>query len=102
MSNNKLTRIIVGMSGGVDSSVAALLLKEQGHEVIGVFMQNWEADNEDPYCSAAQDLSDARSVCDRLKIPLQTVNFSQDYWDRVFHYFLQEYAQGRTPNPDVM
>ena len=90
------------MSGGVDSSVTALLLKQQGYEVVGLFMQNWEADADDPHCSAEMDLTDARMVCDRLEIPLHTVNFSREYWDRVFQYFLDEYAASRTPNPDVM
>jgi tRNA-specific 2-thiouridylase len=94
--------IIVGMSGGVDSSVAALLLLEQGHRVEGLFMKNWEEDDTEAYCSAAQDLADARAVCDKLGIPLHSVNFSSEYWDRVFDYFLQEYQAGRTPNPDVL
>lgn len=96
------TRVIVGMSGGVDSSVSAYLLKQQGYQVEGVFMQNWTVENDDPYCTATQDLLDARAVCDRLHIPLQTVNFAKEYWDRVFQYFLDEYAAGRTPNPDIM
>lgn len=95
-------RVVVGMSGGVDSSVAAFLLKEQGYDVIGVFMRNWEADQDDPHCTAEQDLMDARLVADRLGIPLKTVNFAQEYWDRVFQYFLDEYAAGRTPNPDIL
>lgn len=94
-------KIIVGMSGGVDSSVAAFLLKEQGYHVEGLFMKNWE-DYQDAQCSAAQDLADAQMVCDRLNIPLHTVNFSQEYWDRVFQYFLDEYHAGRTPNPDIL
>ncbi len=94
--------IVVGLSGGVDSAVAALLLKQQGFEVIGVFMKNWEADDDDEYCTAAQDLADAQTVCARLQIPLHTVNFSQHYWDHVFQYFLREYQAGRTPNPDVL
>jgi tRNA-uridine 2-sulfurtransferase len=93
--------IIVGMSGGVDSSVAAYLLKEQGHEVTGLFMKNWE-DHQDSQCSAARDLADAQAVCDQLNISLQTVNFSSTYWDRVFQYFLNEYHAGRTPNPDIL
>lgn len=100
MANNK-QKIVVGISGGVDSAVTALLLKQQGFEVIGVFMQNWEADREDPHCSAAQDLSDARAVCDRLDIPLHTVNFAKEYWQRVFQHCLDEFAAGRTPNPDI-
>ena len=99
---NKKLHTIVGLSGGVDSAVTALLLKEQGHEVSGIFMQNWEADLEDPYCTAQQDLTDARAVCDKLNIPLQTVNFAKKYWDEVFQHCLDEYAKGRTPNPDVL
>jgi len=90
------------MSGGVDSSVSALLLKQQGFDVEGLFMKNWEEDDTEEYCSAAVDLADAQQVCDRLDIPLHTVNFSSDYWDHVFEYFLHEYRSGRTPNPDIM
>ncbi len=98
-----MARIIVGMSGGVDSSVAAALLKEQGHEVIGVFMKNWEGDDEEGGpCPAETDWADVRSVCERLDIPYYAVNFSGDYWDRVFSLFLSEYRMGRTPNPDVL
>lgn len=93
--------IIVGLSGGVDSAVSALLLKEQGHDVIGIFMQNWEADKQDTHCHAEIDLTDARMVCDHLKIPFQTVNFAKDYWDNVFQQCLDEFVQGRTPNPDI-
>lgn len=93
--------IVVGLSGGVDSSVTAALLREQGYDVTAIFMQNWQAED-DPYCQAEADLSDARSVCDKLGIPLKTVNFAKEYWDRVFNYFLDELAAGRTPNPDVM
>lgn len=90
------------MSGGVDSSVSALLLKQQGFEVEGLFMKNWEEDDTEEYCSATVDLADARQVCDKLEIPLHTVNFSSEYWDQVFEHFLQEYRSGRTPNPDIM
>ncbi|MES9970960.1 MAG: tRNA 2-thiouridine(34) synthase MnmA [Candidatus Thiodiazotropha sp.] len=95
-------RVIVGLSGGVDSSVAALLLQQQGYEVEGLFMKNWEEDDSAEYCSAAEDLADAQAVADCLNIRLHTVNFSSEYWDRVFAYFLAEYSAGRTPNPDVL
>ena len=95
-------RIVVGMSGGVDSSVTAWLLKQQGHEVIGVFMQNWEDDNDSEYCSIKQDALDAMSVADIVGIDMEIVNFAKEYKDRVFSYFLAEYAAGRTPNPDVL
>lgn len=95
-------RVIVGMSGGVDSSVAALLLLQQGYEVEGLFMKNWEEDDTEDYCSAAVDLADAQSVADQLGIKLHTMNFAAEYWDRVFTYFLNEYQSGRTPNPDIM
>ena len=94
--------IIVGMSGGVDSSVAALLLKQQGHRVSGLFMKNWDEDDGEPYCTAKQDLEDAAKVCDRLGIELHTANFAAEYWDDVFSAFLREYEAGRTPNPDVL
>lgn len=94
--------VVVGMSGGVDSSVAAYILKEQGYNVIGVFMKNWEEDDTDEYCSAAEDMADAKSIADKLNIPFKTINFSTEYWDRVFEYFLEEYRSGRTPNPDIM
>ncbi|KRT56116.1 tRNA 2-thiouridine(34) synthase MnmA [endosymbiont of Ridgeia piscesae] len=100
--NHPREKIIVGMSGGVDSSVAALLLLEQGYQVEGLFMKNWEEDDTKEYCSAATDLADASSVADQLGIPLHSVNFSADYWERVFAYFLDEYRAGRTPNPDVL
>ena len=95
-------RIVVGMSGGVDSSVAALLLKRQGYDVIGVFMNNWEEDGDDGVCTAESDWRDVRAVCDMIGIPYYAVNFAQEYWDRVFSYFLAEYRAGRTPNPDVL
>lgn len=90
------------MSGGVDSSVAAYLLHEQGCDVEGLFMKNWEEDDDEKYCSASSDLADAQSICDQINIPLHTVNFSSEYWDRVFEYFLTEYKTGRTPNPDII
>jgi len=95
-------RVVVGMSGGVDSSVAALLLKQQGYDVIGLFMKNWEDDDTDEYCSSRQDLIDAASVADIIGIPLEAVNFSTEYKERVFSQFLAEYQAGRTPNPDVL
>ena len=96
------TRVIVGMSGGVDSSIAALLLLQQGYQVEGLFMKNWEEDDTEEYCSATTDLADAQSVSNQLGIKLHTVNFSTEYWDRVFAYFLEEYRSGRTPNPDIL
>ncbi len=101
-SGQQKTRVIIGMSGGVDSSVAAWKLLRDGYAVEGLFMKNWEEDDTEEYCTAAEDLADAQAVCDQLGIPLHTVNFSADYWDRVFEYFLAEYRAGRTPNPDVM
>jgi tRNA-uridine 2-sulfurtransferase len=93
--------VIVGMSGGVDSSVAAWLLQQQGYEVQGLFMSNWDED-EDGYCTAAEDYQDARQVCEQLQIPLHKVSFAGEYRERVFSYFLDEYRHGRTPNPDVL
>jgi tRNA-specific 2-thiouridylase len=90
------------MSGGVDSSVTALLLKQQGFDVIGLFMKNWEDDDDKDYCSSRQDLIDAVSVADTIGIPIEAVNFSKEYKDRVFSYFLREYEAGRTPNPDIL
>ena len=95
-------RVVVGLSGGVDSAVAAYLLKEQGHDVVGLFMKNWEDDDDDEYCSTREDLIDATSVADVIGIDLEAVNFSAEYKDRVFAAFLAEYAAGRTPNPDVL
>jgi len=95
-----MNRIIIGMSGGVDSAVAASILIEKGYDVEGLFMKNWEEESE--YCTSERDYIDALQVCDRLKIPLHSVNFAKEYWDRVFQYFLEEYKNGRTPNPDVL
>ena len=95
-------RVVVGMSGGVDSSVAALLLKRQGHDVVGLFMKNWEDDDTDEYCSTRQDLVDAAAAADVIGIELEAVNFAAEYKDRVFAEFLREYSAGRTPNPDVL
>lgn len=95
-------KVIVGMSGGVDSSVAAWLLIEQGYAVEGLFMKNWEQDDTAEYCAAAIDLQDAQAVCDQLNIPLHTINFAEQYWERVFAHFLHEYSRSRTPNPDVL
>lgn len=94
--------VVVGMSGGVDSSVAALLLKEQGYNVVGLFMKNWEGDDADGCCTADDDYADVRRVCAKLDIPYYGVNFAKEYMDRVFSYFLDEYKRGRTPNPDVL
>ena len=101
-SHTHKQKVIVGLSGGVDSSVAAYLLQRQGYQVEALFMKNWEEDDTREYCSAAEDLHDAKAVCEQLDIPLRTINFSAEYWDRVFAYFLREYKAGRTPNPDVL
>lgn len=102
MSNTKLGKVIVGMSGGVDSSVAAYLLLQQGFEVEGLFMKNWEEDDNTEYCTARQDWADAQQVSDQLQIPLHGANFAAEYWDNVFEHFLAEYRAGRTPNPDIL
>ena len=94
--------VVVGMSGGVDSAVAAYLLKREGRSVVGVFMKNWEEEDENGVCTATQDYADVRSVCDSIGIPYYTVNFAEEYRERVFSYFLEEYRKGRTPNPDVL
>jgi tRNA-specific 2-thiouridylase len=94
--------VVVGMSGGVDSSVAALLLKRQGYNVIGVFMKNWDEPDENGVCTATEDYEEAVKVCNQLEIPYYSVNFIKEYWDKVFTYFLEEYKRGRTPNPDVL
>ena len=95
-------RVVLGMSGGVDSSVAAILLKEQGYEVIGVFMKNWDEEDENGVCMADEDYKDVVSVAEQLGIPYYSINFVKEYWERVFEYFLSEYRLARTPNPDVM
>jgi hypothetical protein len=95
-------RVVVGLSGGVDSAVTAHLLKKQGHEVVGIFMKNWEDDDDDEYCSTRQDFLDAASVADVLDIEIEHVNFAAEYKDRVFAEFLREHQAGRTPNPDVL
>jgi len=102
---NRLTNkqhVIVGLSGGVDSAVTAYLLQQAGHKVEAIFMKNWEGDDTTEYCSAENDYQDAQAVCDQLNIPLQIVNFADEYWQNVFTYFLDEYRQGRTPNPDIL
>lgn len=96
------TRVVVGMSGGVDSSVTALLLKQAGYDVVGIFMKNWDDTDEFGHCTAEEDSEDVRRVCDQIGIPYYTVNFEKQYFDKVFTYFLDEYKRGRTPNPDVM
>ncbi len=94
--------VVVGVSGGVDSSVAAYLLKKQGYNVIGLFMVNWEEDDEDGVCTSAQDYEDVKRVCTKIGIPYYTVNYSKQYYEKVFEYFLEQYKKGRTPNPDVL
>ncbi len=95
-------KVIVGMSGGVDSSVSAYLLQQQGYQVEGLFMKNWDEDDGTEYCTAKADLADAQAVCDRIGIKLHTANFAAEYWDNVFEHFLAEYKAGRTPNPDIL
>ena len=102
MNENNNIRVVVGMSGCVDSSVTALLLKEQGYDVVGIFMKNWDDTDENGFCTATEDYDDVVRVCNQLDIPYYAVNFEKQYWDKVFTYFLQEYKAGRTPNPDVM
>ncbi len=97
-----LGKVIVGVSGGVDSSVSALLLKEQGYDVTGVFMKNWEEDDTEEFCSAEDDIKDAQAICEQIGISFKKINFAAEYWDYVFEYFLQEYGAGRTPNPDIL
>ena len=102
MSLNATSKVIVGMSGGVDSSVSALLLQEQGYQVEGLFMKNWEEDDGTDYCTAKEDFADAQAVADKLGITLRGANFAAEYWDNVFEHFLAEYKAGRTPNPDIL
>lgn len=102
MADNSQTRVVVGMSGGVDSSVTALLLKRQGYDVVGVFMKNWDDTDENGVCTATEDYKDVAKVATKIGIPYYSVNFEKEYWDRVFKYFIAEYKKGRTPNPDVI
>lgn len=102
MNSKSREHVVVGISGGVDSAVAAMLLLQQGYKVTGVFMKNWEEDDDAEYCAAEEDYKAARDVCAQLEIPLRAINFAAEYWDRVFAYFLEEYRAGHTPNPDVM
>ena len=102
MKETPSLKVIVGMSGGVDSSVSALLLQQQGYRVEGLFMKNWDEDDGTEYCTAKEDLADAQAVCDKLGIHLHTANFAAEYWDGVFEHFLEEYKAGRTPNPDIL
>ncbi|KRN88947.1 tRNA 2-thiouridine(34) synthase MnmA [Ligilactobacillus ceti] len=102
MEDKSKIRVVVGMSGGVDSSVTAYLLKQQGYDVVGVFMKNWDDQNDSGVCTATEDYEDVAAVANQIGIPYYSVNFEEEYWDRVFSYFLDEYRNGRTPNPDVM
>ncbi|MEN1969303.1 tRNA 2-thiouridine(34) synthase MnmA [Lentibacillus sp. N15] len=102
MKKKEDTRVVVGMSGGVDSSVTALLLKEQGYDVVGIFMKNWDDTDDFGVCTATEDFDDVVRVCNQIGIPYYAVNFEKQYWDKVFTYFLDEYQAGRTPNPDVI
>lgn len=102
MTDNSHTRVVVGMSGGVDSSVTALLLKQQGYDVVGVFMKNWDDTDENGVCTATEDYKDVAKVATQIGIPYYSVNFEKEYWDRVFIYFIDEFKKGRTPNPDVI
>ena len=102
LAENGTKKVICGMSGGVDSSVSAFILQQQGYQVEGLFMKNWEEDDDTDYCTAAADLADAQAVCDKLGIKLHKINFAAEYWDNVFEHFLNEYKAGRTPNPDIL
>ena len=102
LAENGTKKVICGMSGGVDSSGSAFILQQQGYQVEGLFMKNWEEDDDTDYCTAAADLADAQAVCDKLGIKLHKINFAAEYWDNVFEHFLNEYKAGRTPNPDIL
>ncbi|WP_101775482.1 tRNA 2-thiouridine(34) synthase MnmA [Pasteurella oralis] len=102
LAENGKKKVICGMSGGVDSSVSAFILQQQGYQVEGLFMKNWEEDDDTDYCTAAADLADAQAVCDKLGTKLHKINFAAEYWDNVFEHFLLEYKAGRTPNPDIL
>ena len=102
LAQNATKKVICGMSGGVDSSVSAFILQQQSYQVEGLFMKNWEEDDDTDYCTAAADLADAQAVCDKLGIKLHKINFAAEYWDNVFEHFLNEYKAGRTPNPDIL
>ena len=102
MTDNSHIRVVVGMSGGVDSSVSAHLLKEQGYDVVGVFMKNWDDTDDSGVCTATEDFEDVKRVADKIGIPYYSINFEKEYWNKVFEYFLSEYKRGRTPNPDIM
>ncbi|WP_394268737.1 tRNA 2-thiouridine(34) synthase MnmA [Anaerococcus nagyae] len=102
MKDKKDTKVVVGISGGVDSSVAALLLKEEGYDVVGIFMKNWDDTDENGVCTAEEDFEDAVAIANQIGIPYYSINFEKEYYDRVFTYFLDEYKKGRTPNPDIM
>ncbi|WP_297281740.1 tRNA 2-thiouridine(34) synthase MnmA [uncultured Anaerococcus sp.] len=102
MKDKKDTKVVVGISGGVDSSVAALLLKEEGYDVAGIFMKNWDDTDENGVCTAEEDFEDAVAIANQIGIPYYSINFEKEYYDRVFTYFLDEYKKGRTPNPDIM
>ena len=102
LAENAKKKVIIGMSGGVDSSVSAFILQQQGYQVEGLFMKNWEEDDDTDYCTATADLADAQAVADKLGMKLHKINFAAEYWDNVFEHFLSEYKAGRTPNPDIL
>lgn len=102
LAENAKKKVIIGMSGGVDSSVSGFILQQQGYQVEGLFMKNWEEDDDTDYCTAAADLADAQAVADKLGMKLHKINFAAEYWDNVFEHFLSEYKAGRTPNPDIL
>ena len=100
--NKSDIRVVVGMSGGVDSSATALKLKREGYDVVGIFMKNWDDTDENGVCTATEDYKDVQAVANQIGIPYYSVNFEKEYWNKVFEYFLDEYKKGRTPNPDVI